>query len=229
MNVADALFPKVRQRVLAVLFSTPDRSYFANEVIALARSGTGAVQRELADLAAAGVITLRPVGNQKHYQANAACPVFAELRGLVIKTVGVADVVRRALAPLAADIEIAFIHGSIAAQADTAGSDVDLIVVSPTLGYADVLSALEPASQRIARPINPTIYSPGEWQQRLQEDRAFVTRVMQQPRIGLIGEEAPGHERGTAEPERAREATQERTPGRGRTGRPAAKRPRKAG
>ena len=89
---ADALFPKVRQRVLAVLFGAPDRSFYTNEVIGLAQSGAGAVQRELADLAAAGLLTVRRQGNQKHFQANAASPVFAELRGLVLKTMGLADV-----------------------------------------------------------------------------------------------------------------------------------------
>jgi predicted transcriptional regulator len=89
--LADALFPKVRQRVLAVLFGTPDRSYYANEVIALAQSGTGAVQRELAGLSEAGLLTVRKQGNQKHYQANASAPVFAELRSLVLKTMVLTD------------------------------------------------------------------------------------------------------------------------------------------
>ena len=88
-SLADALFPRVRQRVLAVLFGTPDRSFYANEVIALAQSGTGAVQRELAGLSEAGLLTVSKQGNQKHYQANADAPVFAELRGLVLKTMDV--------------------------------------------------------------------------------------------------------------------------------------------
>ena len=99
-SLADALFPKVRQRVLAVLFGNPTRSFYANEVIALAGSGTGAVQRELAGLSQAGLLTVSRQGNQKHYQANADAPVFAELRGLVLKTSGVVDVLRTALRPL---------------------------------------------------------------------------------------------------------------------------------
>lgn len=134
-SIADALFPKVRQRVLAVLFGTPDRSFYANELIALAQSGTGAVQRELADLSKAGFLTVSKQGNQKHYQANANSPVFAELRGLVLKTMGLADVLRAALAPLAGQIDGAFVYGSMARQQDTAQSDVDLMIVSNTLGY----------------------------------------------------------------------------------------------
>jgi predicted nucleotidyltransferase len=194
-SAADALFPKVRQRVLAVLFGTPDRSFYTNEVIGLAQSGAGAVQRELADLAAAGLLTVRKQGNQKHFQANVASPVFAELRGLVLKTMGLADVLRAALASLAPQIEQAFVFGSMARQEDTAASDVDLLVVSDTLGYGDVLGALEDASQTLGRPINPAIYTAADFRARLQGDNAFINRVMQQPKIGLIGQEqSPQHE-----------------------------------
>lgn len=190
---ADALFPKVRQRVLAVLFGTPDRSFYANEVIALAQSGTGAVQRELADLSAAGLLTVSKQGNQKHYQANASAPVFAELRGLVLKTMGLADVLRAALAPLAGQIDGAFIYGSVARQQDTALSDVDVMIVSSTLGYGEVFGALEGATVSLGRKVNPTLYSPADWAQRLDSDNAFATRVWQQPKIWLIGNEAQLH------------------------------------
>lgn len=195
-STADALFPKVRQRVLAVLFGTPGRSFYTNEVIGLAQSGAGAVQRELADLAGAGLLTVHKLGNQKHFQANAASPVFAELRGLVLKTMGLADVLRAALAPLAPQIEQAFVFGSIAKQQDTAASDVDLLVVSDTLGYGDVFGALEGASQTLGRTINPALYTAADFRARLQGDNAFINRVMQQPKIWLIGqEESPQHEK----------------------------------
>lgn len=190
--IADALFSKVRQRVLAVLFGAPDRSFYTNEVIGLAQSGAGAVQRELADLAGAGLLTVRKQGNQKHFQANAASPVFAELRGLVLKTVGLADVLRAALAPLAPQLAQAFVFGSIAKQQDTAASDVDLLVVSDTLGYGDVFAALEDASQTLGRAINPALYTTADFRARLQGDNAFINRVMQQPKIWLIGQEHSG-------------------------------------
>jgi predicted nucleotidyltransferase len=188
-SLSDALFPKVRQRVLAVLFGTPDRSFYANEVIALARSGTGAVQRELAGLAAAGLLTVSKQGNQKHYQANSAAAVFTELRGLVLKTMGLADVLLAALVPLAGQIHLAFVYGSVAMQQDTAHSDVDVLIVSPSLGYADVFGALEAASATLARKVNPTLYTPAELNKRLGKGNAFVTRVLQQPKIWLIGSE----------------------------------------
>ena len=163
VSLPDALFSKVRQRVLAVLFGTPDRSFYANEVIALARSGTGAVQRELAGLAAAGLLTIRKQGNQKHYQANASAPVFAELRGLVLKTMGLADVLLAALLPLAGQIDAAFVYGSVAKQQVTAQSDIDVLIVSSSastlanLSYADVFGALEAASATLGRKVNPTL------------------------------------------------------------------------
>jgi predicted nucleotidyltransferase len=187
-NLADALFPKVRQRVLAVLFGQPDRSFYANEVIALAQSGTGAVQRELADMGQVGLITVTKVGNQKHFQANTQSPVYTELRGLVLKTVGLADVLRSALSPLVNRIDTAFVYGSMANQQDTAQSDVDVMLISTSLSYADVFGALESASQLLKRNINPTLYTPDEFAQRLDQDQAFITRVMQQPKIWLIGE-----------------------------------------
>ena len=194
-SIADALFSKVRQRVLALLFGAPDRSFYTNELIGLAQSGAGAVQRELADLAAAGLLTVRKQGNQQHFQANSASPVFAELRGLVLKTVGLADVLRAALLPLSPQITLAFVFGSMAKQQDTVASDVDVLVVSDTLGYGDVCSALDAASQTLGRPINPALYTASDFKTRQLGDNAFIKRVMQQPKIWLIGqEESPQHE-----------------------------------
>ena len=190
--MADALFPKVRQRVLAVLFGNPGRSFYANEVIALAQSGTGAVQRELAALLDAGLLLMTKRGNQKHFQANTAAPVFAELRGLVLKTMGLADVLRASLAPLEAQISAAFVYGSVAKQQDTALSDIDVLIVSRTLGYADVFGALESATTQLGRKVSPTLYTPDDLAKRIAQDSSFVTRVLQ-PKIWLIGGEVQLH------------------------------------
>ena len=192
-SLADALFPKVRQRILAVLFGAPDRSFYANEVIALAASGTGAVQRELASLSESGLLTVSKQGNQKHYQANANTPVFTELRALVLKTMGLADVLRNALSPLAAQIDFAFVYGSVARQQDTAQSDVDVMIVSASLAYGEVFGALEDAAMSLGRKVNPTLYTPLDWDKRVAQDSAFVTRVVQQPKIWLIGSEEQIH------------------------------------
>jgi len=187
--VADALFAKVQQRVLGVLFGNPGRSFYANEVIGLARSGTGAVQRELARLEAAGLVTAHRVGKQKHYQANPASPVFHELRALVLKTSGLADVLRDALTEVSDRIRAAFVFGSIAKGEDTATSDIDLMVIGEDLTYADLFGALEAASGQLGRKVAPTIYSPRELARRVKQDSAFVTRVLEQPKLWLIGGE----------------------------------------
>jgi predicted nucleotidyltransferase len=188
-SLADALFAKAQQRVLGVLFGNPSRSFYANEIIALADSGTGAVQRELARLEASGLVTVTRVGRQKHYQANARAPVFEELRTLVLKTSGLAEVLRIALGPMSERIRAAFVYGSIARGEDTASSDIDLMVVGEGLTYADLFSALESASARLGRKVAPTIYAPKELTKRVRQDNAFVTRVLEQPKIWLIGDE----------------------------------------
>jgi predicted nucleotidyltransferase len=166
------------------------RSFYANEVIGLARSGTGAVQRELTRLEGAGLVTVTRVGKQKHYQANTASPVFEELRVLVLKTSGLADVLREALVPLARNVRAAFVYGSIAKGEDTAASDIDLMVISDRLTYADLFEALEEASTRLGRKVSPTIYSAKELARRVKQDNAFVTRVLAQPKVWLIGNES---------------------------------------
>ena len=188
-GVADALFSKVQQRVLAVLFGNHSRSFYANELIALAGSGSGAVQRELARLEAAELVTVKRVGNQKHYQANASAPIFEELRGLVLKTSGLVDVLRSALAPLAAQIDAALVFGSVAKGLDTAKSDIDLLVIGETLTYGELFAALEPASTRLKRTINPTLYSRPEIDKRIREGNSFVKRVLEQPKFWVIGED----------------------------------------
>jgi predicted nucleotidyltransferase len=189
LSISDALFPLVRQRVLALFFGHVERSFYANEVIALAQSGSGAVQRELAGLSEAGLLTVSRVGNQRHYQANSACPVYAELRGLVLKTSGLADVLRAALLPIAAQISGAFVYGSVAKQIAGSSSDVDVMIVSEALSYAQVFGALETAATQLARPVNPTLYTLAELKQRIAQDRAFIKRVLEQPKIWLLGSE----------------------------------------
>lgn len=186
-TVADALFSKVQQRVLAVLFGNPDRSFHGRQVIALAGSGSGAVQRELARLVQAGLVTVTPIGRQTHYQANAASPVFAELRSLVLKTSGLADVLRAALAPFAQEVRAAFVFGSVARGEDTAASDVDLLLVSDTLAYPDLYEQLEAAEDRLGRRVDPTVYTTAELKGRLAVGNAFAARVLDGPKIWLIG------------------------------------------
>lgn len=189
-SLADALFSTIRQRVLAYLFGQPERSFFATELIKLAGGGSGAVQRELARLAESGLVTVKRVGTQKHYQANPKSPLFAELCSIAQKTVGLAEPLREALAPLAKRITAAFVYGSVAKRSDTAASDIDLMVVSDSLTYADLYAAMEQATTRLGREVNPTVYTRKELAKRVKQKNAFVTRVMAQPKVWLIGAES---------------------------------------
>ena len=106
-------------------------------------TGSGAAQRELAKLEGSGLIVSTRIGHQKHYQANAASPLYSELRNIVLKTVGLAEPLRLALKPLSREIRAAFVYGSVAKAADQSASDIDLLIMSDSLAHGDVFSALE--------------------------------------------------------------------------------------
>jgi len=188
-SLADSLFTGTQQRVLGLLFGQPTRSYYANELIGMAGAGSGAVQRELARLTRGGLVTVRPVGNQKHYQANPDSPLFVELCGIAQKTVGLAVPLREALLPLAPQIRAAFVYGSVAKRQDTAASDIDLMLISDTLTHSETFAALEVATVRLGRAVNPTILSRKALAKRVKEGEAFVTRVLSQPKVWVIGGE----------------------------------------
>jgi predicted nucleotidyltransferase len=188
-SVADALFPGLQQRVLGLLFGQPDRSFYGNELLRLTGTGRGALQRELEKLVAADLVTVTSIGNQKHYQANAASPIFAELRGIVLKSIGLADVLRTALKDVADRIRIAFVFGSVAKGTDTAASDIDLLVVADELSYTDLFEGLATAEQMLGRKVNPTLYTPAALAEKIRAENNFVLRVLSQPKIFLIGGE----------------------------------------
>lgn len=184
---ADTLFSKTQQRVLALLFGQAQRSFYANEIIAFAAIGSGAVQRELAKLVKSALVTVKKVGNQTHYQANRDAPIFEELRGIVLKTFGVADVLRAALQPHWQDIELAFVYGSMAKGTEHAHSDIDLMVVGNMASNTALLAALQVAQQQLGRSINPTLYTREELKQRVDEGKSFVVRVLEQAKIFVKG------------------------------------------
>lgn len=181
-SLASALFGSTQQRVLGLLFAQPDRSFYATELIALARAGSGSVQRELARLEQSGLVAVRAVGNQKHYQANPASPIYDELCGIARKTVGIAE-------PLREQLKAAFVFGSVAKQTDHAASDIDLMIVSDTLEFPDAILALQPVEQGLGREINPVVYTRQELAGRLKADEGFVKRVLSQPKVWLFGSE----------------------------------------
>jgi predicted nucleotidyltransferase len=186
-SLADALFTKTQQRVLRVFFGQPERSFYASELIRDAGTGSGAAQRELAKLEESGLVVTRRIGNQKHYQANAASPLFSELRNIVLKTVGLAEPLRDALKPLSSAIRAAFVYGSVAKATDQSGSDIDVMIISDSLTYGDVFGAVEQVTRTVGRNVNPTVYTTAEFSKRAQTENAFVTRVLEQPKLWVIG------------------------------------------
>ncbi len=185
--LAEVLLTPVQQRVLGLLFGQPERCYQSAELIRLAGSGTGSVHRQLTRLAQAGLVTVETVGNQKFYQANPESPVFAELAGLVRKTVGLAAPIQAALAPLAGEITAAFVYGSMAKGNDHAASDIDLMVIAEGLDYAALYAALPVAEAALARTISPSLMTPGEWRRKRAQDDSFAARIAVQPKLFVIG------------------------------------------
>jgi predicted nucleotidyltransferase len=189
-SLADALFTTTQQRVLALLFGQPSRSFFGSELIELTASGSGAVQRELKRLASSGLVTVTRIGKQKHYQANPDCPVFEELCALVRKTVAMVEPIRQALAPLAERISVALIYGSVAKGTDTASSDIDLLVVADDMTLEEVYSALAPVESSLDRKISPSMYTKKEFGDRRAASNPFLSRVLEGEHLVLIGSES---------------------------------------
>lgn len=186
-SIANSLFTKVQQAVLSVLFGQPDRAFYGNEIIKLAGVGVGAASRELSKLTNAGLLTVKNVGNQKHYQANANSPIFSELRSIILKTSGLTDLFRRALSSKTAQIQVAFIFGSVAKGQDHAKSDIDLMVVSDTLSYPDLFDVLSEAETQAGRTVNASIYTLAEWRSRVVAKNDFVMRVLEQDKLFVVG------------------------------------------
>ncbi|MDE2925759.1 MAG: nucleotidyltransferase domain-containing protein [Acidobacteriota bacterium] len=185
--LGDALFTTTQQRVLALLFGQPDRSFFVTEIIGLADLGRGTVQRELCRLAECGLTTVFWVGSQKHYQANRDSPLFRELCSIIRKTVGLKDPVLAALQAVSKQITLALIYGSIAKRQETAASDIDLLVVSDTLTLEAVCTALAPAEKQLDRRVNPMLYTSSEFRRRRASGTGFLTRILQDSHLVLMG------------------------------------------
>lgn len=186
-QIGDALFTKAQQKVLALLFGQTDRSFYLNEVVRHAAMGKGVISRELNKLCAAGLLVVTKQGNQNHYQANADAPIFNELKQIVKKTMGVAGVLQQGLATLLPQLKHAFIYGSIAKGEEHAGSDVDVMLVGESLSYTQIIALLEPVEAQLQRKVNPTIYTPLEFTERLAQGQSFLNKVMAQARIDLLG------------------------------------------
>lgn len=184
-----ALFSAVQERVLALLIGQPERGFQIYDLIRLSHGGSGAVQRQVQRLTEAGIVEVTRRGSQKLYRARADCPIFPELHGLILKTIGLVEPLKQALEPLRSKIAFAFVFGSVAKGTERAGSDVDLLVVSRDLGYGDIYEAVIPAEKVLGRTINPTVISPEEWARKRSRPDSFAVRIAGQPKMFVIGTE----------------------------------------
>jgi predicted nucleotidyltransferase len=179
----------VQQRVLGLLFGQPERRFQSAELIRLARSGTGAVHRQLQRLEAAGLVIASHEGNQKYYTARKDSPIFPELHGLIGKTIGIVEPLRAALRPVAKKIQSAFVYGSVAKGKERPESDLDLLILSDTLTYPEAYEALQEVEHAIARTVNPTVMTPDEWVKKRNTKDSFAKRIATQPKLFVIGDE----------------------------------------
>jgi len=182
-----SLFGKTRQALLALLYARADEEHLQESLIQLAGLGRGTVQRELDFLARAGVVRRTVRGRQVYFQANAESPIYAELRGLVVKTAGVADALRTVLAPLSGRIRVAFIYGSVAKGAERRGSDVDVMLIGDA-SFAAASEALARAQKAIGREVNPSVYAPADFRAKLAAKHHFLRSVLKSEKIFLIGD-----------------------------------------
>ena len=183
------LFGKTRQAVLALLYGQADSSFYTKQILDAVKIGRGTVQRELKNLTDAGIITREVQGRQVYYRANKKCPLFNELKSIVRKTFGIADVIRQSLETVADKIRVAFIFGSVARSADDKKSDIDVMIVG-RISFGDVVSLLSPAEEKLAREVNSVVYPVAEFKQRVKEDHYFVKTVLEGEKIFLIGDES---------------------------------------
>lgn len=185
LDPAKVLFGADHRRLLGLLFMRPDESFHVREIARLTGVDAGNAHRALRRFEQAGLVTATRSGNQRLYQASQGSPIFTELQGIVLKTAGLADVLRDALEPLAPNIKRAFVFGSVARGEAGSRSDVDLMVVGDAT-FSDVVEAVYPLHERFGREVNPVVMTANEYQVRVK-DPGFIARVMDGPRISLFG------------------------------------------
>lgn len=198
-SLSSTLFPGYRRRVLGLLLLHPEESLHGREIARRTGLPPGTLTRELKRLADVGLLNCERRGNQVLYSANRRSPVFEELSGILRKTSGLADVVAEALEPLTNRIGLAFIFGSIARGTETQGSDVDLMIIG-SVKFGEVVDALHLAQQQLSRDINPKVFTPREWRNRLERGDPFLREVLASKKLFLIGGENGIEELGRHQP-----------------------------
>lgn len=187
-GISNILLGKTRGAILALLFGHVDEMFYLRQIVRASGYGLGPVQRELKLLTDARIIRRTVRGRQVYFQADSQSPIFPEIRSLIAKTAGIGDTLRNALSPMAGLIKVAFVYGSIARGEEKQRSDIDLLIVGE-VSFTDVVMNLQAAQKAIGREVNPTVYSSSELRTKLREKHHFLTSVLKEPKIYLIGDE----------------------------------------
>lgn len=182
------LLSPLRQRVLGALLLEPALDFHLRELARLTGCHAGTLARELEKLAQAGLLRRAPQGNQVRYQADAEHPLFPELAAMLRKTQGLVPALREALGPLEGQVQLAWVHGSVARGTATVHSDIDLLVIG-TVDFTALVRRLFPLHEALRREVNPALYAPAEWTRRWHEGDGFARELMESPRIWVKGNE----------------------------------------
>ena len=185
IRLLDALLPKTRQGILAALLGQPEKTWYVSELARRMGVPSSSLQRELQDLTTVGILKNHRQGRMAYYQANTDSPVFAELRGLILKTAGLVDVLAEALKPLVAKLRLVFVYGSIASGNEKSDSDIDLMVVGK-VAPAELAVPLRRARELLGRDITPTVYTPAEFDKKRNSKDTFLSQVLAKPRLLVI-------------------------------------------
>jgi len=186
-RAVDAIFPRTRQAILAATLLHPDRWWYLSDLARHLAVRPSSLQRELAALVEAGILRQRRDGNRTYFQPNPDCPFLTELQGLMLKTVGLVDVLHEVLEPFTNRIDWAFVYGSIARSEELASSDVDLMIIG-RVGLADIVPALRQAEKRLNRPVNPTVCSREEFATKLAAGQAFLQTALHGAKLFILGD-----------------------------------------
>lgn len=184
-SLASVLLPEYRRRVLGLLLLRPEQSMHGREVARRTGLPAGTITRELTKLAEVGLLRREKRGNQQVYSADTSSPVYTELASILRKTSGLADVLAQALEPAAPLLSAAFVFGSMARGSESAGSDIDLMLIGE-LTFGQAVELLYPAQGELAREINPKVFSPAEFSALAATD-PFLRDILAKPKIFLIG------------------------------------------
>lgn len=184
----DALFPKTRRDILAATYSQPQRWWYLSELAQQLNTTPSSLQRELQSLVSSGILRQRRDGRRTYFQAETESPIFAELRGIITKTLGVAEALRDALLKFGDRISCAFLYGSVARRQEHTLSDVDLMVIG-SVGLSELSPHLQAFEKKFKREINATCYSPEEFRKKAEAENHFVMSVLGGEKTFLKGDE----------------------------------------